>query len=90
MYWMNARQPFLRTEVGKKWKPPTDVVEMTFEKWLEHAIKGQNKTLDNRVHEYFRVSGNDKNRDTWIFDELPFFKPKKNLFIVEPNEQRGI
>ena len=29
---------------------------------------------------------------TWalLYDELPFFKPKESLFIVNPREQRGI
>ncbi len=53
------------------------------------AVKGQNKTLDDRTHQYFRVSS-DMGGNSWLFDELPFFKPKESIFIVKPSEQRGI
>eukprot|EP00596_Hydrurales_sp_CCMP1899_P003697 CAMPEP_0119045380 /NCGR_PEP_ID=MMETSP1177-20130426/39290_1 /TAXON_ID=2985 /ORGANISM="Ochromonas sp, Strain CCMP1899" /LENGTH=776 /DNA_ID=CAMNT_0007017035 /DNA_START=164 /DNA_END=2491 /DNA_ORIENTATION=+ len=86
MYW-HAGLPF-KLPNGEKWKPPTGLVQITFEEWLETAVKGQNKTLDNRTHQYFRVSSDMNNN--WLFDELPFFKPKKSLMMVEPQEQRGI
>ena len=88
MYWNNARGNFLRTEKGKKWKPPTDIISAQFENWLELAVKGQNKTLENRTHQYFRVSSDAGNE--WLFNELPFFKPTKSLFLVDPREQKGI
>jgi hypothetical protein len=88
MYWHGGGGKNLRGKDGKKWEPPTQVVSKTFEEWLELAVKGQNKTLENRIHQYFRVSSDMGN--AWVFDELPFFKPKKNLFIVDPREQRGI
>lgn len=87
MYWTGGKSNrYLRN--GKKWTPPTGVSSRKFEDWLEKAVKGQNVSIEERVHEYFRVSsdmGND-----WLFDELPFFKPKKNFYMVEPREQRGI
>jgi hypothetical protein len=88
MYWSNANAGFLRGPEGKKWKPPTEIIQESFEEWMETAIKGQNKTLENRTFEYFRVSSDVKSE--WLFEELPFFKPKKSLFIVEPREQKGI
>lgn len=88
MYWNNARGNFLRSEKGRKWKPPTEIVSSQFEKWLELAVKGQNKTLEDRTHQYFRVSSDAGN--PWLFDELPFFKPVKSMFIVDPGEQKGI
>jgi hypothetical protein len=36
----------------------------------------------------FRVSAQQPNH--WIFDELTFFQPKKNFFMVDPSSQRGI
>ena len=57
-------------------------------KLFQVAVKGQNKTLDDRTHQYFRVSSDSGN--SWLFDELPFFKPKESIFIVKPSEQRGI
>lgn len=86
MYW-HAGLPF-KLPSGKKWEAPTGLVQITFEKWLETAVKGQNKTLDDRTHQYFRVSSDMNNE--WLYEELPFFKPKKSLMIVEPREQRGI
>lgn len=88
MYWRGGSRSFLRSSSGATWKPPTDVIKENFEEWLEIAVKGQNKTLNDRVHHYFRVSSDAGNH--WLFDELPFFKPKKSIFMVEPNEQRGI
>lgn len=88
MYWRNAPASFLRSVKGKDWKPPTDIVSLQFEQWLEIAVKGQNISLENRDHKYFRVSSDMGN--PWLFNELPFFKPVKSLFLVEPREQRGI
>lgn len=88
MYWKHAKGKFLRSKEGKDWKQPTSIISTTFEKWLETAVKGQNKTQDEREHQYFRVSSDAGN--SWLFDELNFFKPKKSLFIVDPRQQRGI
>lgn len=86
MYWMGGGPRRLRD--GQQWTPPTDIVSVTFEHWLEMAIKGQNKTLENRTHEYFRLSSDMGN--PWLFDELPFFQPKPSFFVVDPKEQKGI
>jgi hypothetical protein len=88
MYWKRARGSFLRTKEGKQWKEPTGIVQTTFDKWIELAVKNHNKTLESREHQYFRVSSDQGN--PWVFDEIPIFKPKKSLFIVEPSEQKGI
>ena len=88
MYWNGGGARFLRGNSGEKWTPPTGLAQVTFEDWLELAVKGQNKTLESRTHQYFRVSSDMGNE--WLFDELPFFQPKKSLWMVEPREQRGI
>ena len=78
----------MRTKEGKLWVPPTQSKYETFPDWLNLAITGQNATLNERLHEYFRVSsdmGND-----WLFNEMPFFEPKKSLLMVDPRQQRGI
>lgn len=92
MYWRNSGigNNLLRNRDGVKWSPPTDVISLTFEEWLENAVKGQNKSLEDRKHQYFRVSTDIGSGNEWLFDELPFFKPKPSLFIVDPKEQRGI
>lgn len=84
MYW-NGGGKFLR---GQKWEPPTGLAQVKFEDWLELAVKGQNKSLETREHQYFRVSSDMGNN--WLYDELPFFKPKQSLIMVTPSEQRGI
>jgi hypothetical protein len=85
MYW---RKTFFRNPDGSVWKPPTSVIDTTFEDWVGMAVKGQELSLEERTHQYFRVSSDMGN--PWLFDELPFFQPVKSLFIVKPKEQRGI
>jgi hypothetical protein len=87
MYWHGGGNNF-RLPNGQKWEPPTGIEQETFEAWLELAVKGQNKTTEARTHEYFRVSSDLHNE--WLFEELPFFKPRPSLMIVDPREQRGI
>mmetsp|Transcript_5056 Transcript_5056/g.8278 ORF Transcript_5056/g.8278 Transcript_5056/m.8278 type:complete len:264 (-) Transcript_5056:291-1082(-) len=89
MYWHKARGAFLRSEAGKQWEEPTTIIKNTFDDWIELAVKNHNKTLENREHQYFRVSS-DMDNNKWLFKELPFFKPEKSLLLVDPNEQRGI
>ena len=85
MYWNSAGS---KKKTYKDWKPPTGISQTTFEKWMEIAVKGQNVSQENRIHQYFRVSSDMGS--PWLYDELPFFKPKESLFIVNPREQRGI
>jgi len=86
MYWHGGGSSL--TKNGKAWKAPTKVISRRFEDWLELAVKGQNKSLVEREHQYFRVSSDMGN--PWLFKELPFFQPKESVFIVNPKEQRGI
>jgi hypothetical protein len=93
MYHAGLAPKYLRgsVEMDKKmYVSPTNTTHVTFERWLENAVKAQNKTLTDRKHEYFRVSSNLDGGNDWLFDELPFFKPKKSLFIAEPDHQQGI
>jgi hypothetical protein len=48
MYWHSARGKFLRTEGGKSWKPPTDIVKNTFDEWVELAVRNHNKSIVDR------------------------------------------
>jgi len=69
------------------------VREITFDSFLKAALKGQNKTVDEREHIYFRVTAESARKgseNNWVFDELPFFQPKESLFMVTPRDQRGI
>mmetsp|Transcript_20564 Transcript_20564/g.20683 ORF Transcript_20564/g.20683 Transcript_20564/m.20683 type:complete len:836 (+) Transcript_20564:269-2776(+) len=94
MYFRNVRNPrSFRGKDGKAWEEPTKEVMKTFDEFLETAIAGQNQTLEEREHLYFRVTAMSPGRNepnSWVFDELPFFQPKESLFIVDPEEQRGV
>jgi len=88
----NAPNRF-RGRDGQPWTPPTKDIDITFESFLKKAIIGQNQSLDEREHIYFRVTSmaykkNEEN--TWVFDELPFFKPKRSLWVVDPSQQQGV
>ena len=77
----------------KNWKPPTSNVWVTFDDWLSLAVNMQNKSLEERKHQYFRVtaeSSKPRAKNKWVFDELEFFQPKKQLYIVDPQYQQGI
>ena len=87
MYW-NAGKQSARSKKELNWKEPTEIIKSTFEDFIEVAIKGQNVSLEQRKHEYFRVSSDAGN--PWVEAELPFFDAKKSLFIKEPSEIRGI
>jgi hypothetical protein len=93
MYHRGPSQKYLRGSVeldNKMYRPPTNTTHVTYERWLENAVKAQNKTLEDRVHEYFRVSSNLDGGNQWLFDELPFFKPRKSLFVKDPEGQQGL
>jgi hypothetical protein len=84
MYW-NGRA---NEATAKNWKEPTQFVSTSFEDFIETAIKGQNMTLEQRKHVYFRLTS-DAGSD-WLSRELKFFDTRKSLFMKEPEEIRGI
>ncbi len=88
MYW-NSNRKTARSEKETHWKEPTEIISNTFENFIEIAIKGQNTSLEQREHQYFRVSSDTSGND-WLTEELPFFKAKKSLFVKEPDGIRGI
>lgn len=83
------------------WTPPTENVEMTFDEWYQHSVDldqaiaaGQDhSTLD---HWYFRLNGDLRGMNAYLFDELPAFNPlltlesNENLFMMDPDSARGI
>ena len=82
MYWRKKHHQ------DKNWTPPTGERRVSFVTWLKSAVENFNKSADQRELLYFHVNGRRKGDP--IFKELPFFNPEKSLFIVEPEEQRGI
>jgi len=102
MYWM---QKGIRRKKKNKpgnnppkgWKAPTEMIRMSYPDWLQKASVGDEELLaPDSPHWYFRLigcgkdKGCDKGSSEFLFDELPFFQPKKNLYMVKPESQRGI
>lgn len=95
MYWMAKKKK--NTPDG--WKPPTEMIRMTYKDWLSHAnITDESKLGPDMEHWYFRLIGCgemgncDQNAAEYLFDELSFFQPtdKNELYMVKPKEQKGI
>ena len=74
----------------ENWKPPTEMLRMTYLEWLEHANVTDDKLGPDNPHWYFRLIGCgnmggektadgscDKGSSEWLFDELPFFQPRE-------------
>ena len=72
----------------KDWTPPTTGSRSSFSSWRTQAIAAQNRSLREYAPEYMSLSSDLGN--PWLFDELPFFRPFKSLFMIDPVEQRGI
>jgi hypothetical protein len=108
LYWnppprqMGQRQRKQRglQEMLSEWKPPTEMLRMTYEDWLTKAnITDESKLGPDMPHWYFRLIGCgetgpegqcDNGSSEYLFDELPYFQPKESLYIVDPTEQKGI
>ena len=86
-------------QVPADWKPPTQLTRMQYTEWLKHANVTDDQLGPDKPHWYYRLigcglmgnTGNcDRGSSEYLYDELPFFQPKASLYIVEPNEQKGI
>lgn len=71
------------------WEPPMRDVKMTYEEWAEKASQPEQDMGPDRPHWYFRVNAKG-GTDHIMFRELPFFLPRKNLYIVDESDTRGI
>lgn len=84
----------------KDWKQPTEMIRMTYEEWLDKAnITDYSQLGPDMPHWYFRLIGCgetgpegqcDNGSSEYLFDELTFFQPKETLYMVDPDEQKGI
>eukprot|EP00814_Leptocylindrus_danicus_P003709 CAMPEP_0116020036 /NCGR_PEP_ID=MMETSP0321-20121206/9571_1 /TAXON_ID=163516 /ORGANISM="Leptocylindrus danicus var. danicus, Strain B650" /LENGTH=490 /DNA_ID=CAMNT_0003490677 /DNA_START=2936 /DNA_END=4405 /DNA_ORIENTATION=- len=108
MYWQKPLRKDKKKLRGEGWSPPTKKIRMGYLDWLKHAnaTVGGDFTKDGDVdvfgpdhsHWYFRLIGcgdyrscTDKPSD-FLFDELPFFRPrnKENIYLVNGKEQQGM
>jgi hypothetical protein len=84
----------------KNWKEPTQLLRISYQEWLDHAnVTDESQLGPDHPHWYYRLIGCglmgndgscDKGASEYLYDELPFFQPKESLYIVEPQEQKGI
>lgn len=89
-----------QSKTMSNWQQPTKMMRMTYHDWLSHANLTEGETVGpHDPHYYFRLIGCgetgpmgecDKGSSEYLFDELPFFQPTENLYIVDPLEQKGI
>ena len=72
---------------------------MEYTDWISKANQtDESKLGPNNPHWYYRLIGCgkgmskscDPNSSENLFDELPFFQPKHNLYMVHPSQQKGI
>jgi len=95
MYWNGGgRARDLHKKEG--WKPPTKMIEMTYDDWLSKANVTEDKLGPENPHWYFRLIGCGEFRNCdhimseWLFDDLSFFYPRQSMYVVDPREQKGI
>jgi hypothetical protein len=81
MYWKIRKNQATPTA----WNPPTDLLKMSYSEWLSKARQHSQKDWY-----YFRFNAAYNSLHEFMYDELPFFNPVKNFFIVDPQQQRGI
>jgi hypothetical protein len=85
----------------KKFYAPPKHVTMRYSEWEKHANVPDDELGPDKPHWYFRLITCGKFRgdvchktgdygSEYILDELPFFQPKENLYMVDPSAQAGI
>jgi hypothetical protein len=88
MYWKPVRD-FWKFKNKTGWRQPTGETRLSFGEWLKTAVNEHDRSLEERSNNlYFRVNTNGPK--SFLYDELPFFQPKESMFMVNPDEHRGI
>jgi hypothetical protein len=84
MYWsLRGKQ------APQGWEVPTENRELSFEDWHAKAMDLESKEdTASADHWYFRLDA--KQVSHWMYNELPFFRPTKSFFMVDPSDARGI
>lgn len=86
-------------QVPEGWKEPTKLMRMPYAEWLAHANVTDEHLGPDQPHWYYRLIGCglmghdgscDRGASEYLYDELPFFQPKKSLYIDDAAEQKGI
>jgi len=91
----NPRKVPIRQPEG--WTPPTKMIRMPYDEWLEHANVTDDMLGPDNPHWYYRLIGCgemgkcDRDSSEYLFDEVTIFQPRQNnLYMVEPERQKGI
>jgi hypothetical protein len=72
------------------WTPPTKNVPLTYDEWLARAkVVQDHPDHATQEHWYFRLNG-APHQNSYLYDELPMFQEKENVFMVDPSQARGI
>jgi Cupin-like domain len=85
----------------KKFYTPTRHINMRYAEWEQHANVPDEELGPDKPHWYFRLITCGRFRgdvcrksgdfgSEYILDELTFFQPKENLYMVDPSAQAGI
>ena len=81
----------VKKSILQDWEEPTKEVLMSYPDWLDKANNPDAGELEpNKPHWYFRLNAKSQVRDHYLFEELFFFKPKRNFYMVDPSDTRGI
>ena len=72
------------------WKPPMQNVDITYPQWLEKANQPLEDMAPDKPHWYFRVNAKAKGAKGFLYQEMPYFKPKENFYMVDTSDVRGI
>jgi len=87
MFWANKKQHI------RDFKPPTEVIPMSFDKWLERAKYADEHKLGNASeHRYYQMGTNRNTRGKGFVskDIKDFSSKKKNFFVFRPDLNKGI
>ena len=76
------------------YKPPTEMITMTYADWHRHALELDRMSSEEQVsqeHWYFRLNGSFENHHE-LYEELPFFDPSlgTSMTMIDPAQHRGI
>lgn len=77
------------SKLDENWEPPIKNIRMTYDEWLEKATQPLEDMGPDKPHWYFRVNGKGT-EGSFVYEELPFFKPQKNFYIVDEMNTRGV
>mmetsp|Transcript_12594 Transcript_12594/g.22824 ORF Transcript_12594/g.22824 Transcript_12594/m.22824 type:complete len:231 (-) Transcript_12594:4-696(-) len=72
------------------------MLRMAYKEWLQHANVTDDQLGPDKPHWYYRLIGCgaqgdcDRGSSEYLFDELTFFQPRETLYMVDPEQQKGI